>query len=313
MNSYPPVNAADIQRVIDLRRAFTTDENVNDYPTASDLRELLDPAAVGTTVHVQLWEDASGKSEAFAIAHIPFCNLYFFIHPEGQEGGIEADIITWAMQHMRESGQTALDAPCRENDVQRMKVLEQHGFQRQTEQTLHMKRSLSEPVTQPRFPDGFVLRPVQGEQDLEAYVQMHREAFGTSPSHMTVEHRLAIMRNPDYRRELDIVAVAPDGRFAAFCICNINREANKRSGQQEGEVGIIGTRPTFRHMGLGQAMLLAGLHSLQACDISVATLGTTSSNLNAIRLYESVGFSIDMRIYWYSKMLPGTHKGVPLQ
>lgn len=301
MNSHPLTDAADIQRVFDLRRAFTTDENVNDYPTVSDLRDLLDPTAVGTTVYVQLWEDASGKPAAFAIAHLPYCNLYFFVRPQPQGGGLETDIITWAMQHMRESGQTTLDTACRENDVQRMKVLEQHGFQRQPEQTLHMKRSLSEPVPQLRLPDGFILRPVEGEQELEAYVQMHREAFGTT--HMTVEHRLAIMRNPNYRRELDIVAVAPDGRFAAFCICTINCEANERSRQQEAEVGMIGTQPTFRHMGLGQAMLLASLQRLQALNISTATLGTTSSNLNAIHLYESVGFSIDTRIYWYAKTI----------
>lgn len=311
MKSYPLVNAADIQRVFDLRRACTTDENADDYPTVSDLRELLDPTAVGTTVYVQLWEDAGGTPAAFAIAHIPFCNLYFFVLLEAQEDDLVDNIIVWAEQKMRESGQMTLDTACRANDARRMKLLEQHGFERQTEQTLHMTRSLSEPIQQPRFPDGFIVRSVQGEQDLEAYVQMHREAFGTE--HMTVEHRLAIMHNPDYLRELDIVAVAPDGRFAAFCYSTINHEANVRNGQRVAEVGIIGTRPAFRHLGLGKVMLLAALQRLRDLGISIATLGTSSSNPKAIRLYESVGFTIDTRIYWYSKMLPGNHEGLLLQ
>ena len=41
---------------------------------------------------------------------------------------------------------------------------------------------------------------------------LHRDAFGTT--RMTVEGRLAMMRDPEYRSELDLVAVAPDGSRA---------------------------------------------------------------------------------------------------
>lgn len=158
---------------------------------------------------------------------------------------------------------------------------------------------LTEPVSTPQLPDGFMVRQLQGVQEVEEYVAMHREAFGTT--HMTVEHRLAMMSNPDYQPELDVVVVAPDDTFAAFCVCTINREVNEQSGQNEGEIGLIGTRLAYRNMGIGRVMLLEGLQRLKACGMSIATPGTTSSNASAIRLYESVGFRIAIRMLWYSK------------
>ena len=294
----------DIQRIFDLRRACTTAENMNDYPTVFDLRGLLTPAKLNTHVHVQLWENANGTLIAFGILDVAFRNLYFYVHPEEQGSTLESDIIAWALQEMQTIGQqqnkqVTLDASCRENDVQRITLLQQHGFVCQEEQTLQMRRSLAEPVPVPRLPEGFIVRPLQGKQEIEEYVALHRDAFGTA--NMTVVQRLAIMNNPDYRPELDMVAVAPDGKFAAFCVCNINREVNEQSGHNEGEIGLIGTRPAYRHMGLGRAMLLEGLQSLKSCGISIATLGTTSSNANAIRLYKSVGFEVATRVYWYAK------------
>jgi hypothetical protein len=47
----------------------------------------------------------------------------------------------------------------------------------------------------------------------------HRAAFGTE--YLTVEERLATMREPEYDPELDLLAVAPDGRLAAYCMCFI--------------------------------------------------------------------------------------------
>jgi len=41
----PYVGAADLQRVLDLKRACTTPENMYDAPTLSELRVLLAPLA----------------------------------------------------------------------------------------------------------------------------------------------------------------------------------------------------------------------------------------------------------------------------
>ncbi len=301
----PLTDERDIQRIFELRRISATPENVNDYPTVSDLHEMLVPAKQDT-YRVQLWDSTDGMLLAFGIVDTAFCNLYFYVHPAELGSTVESSIIAWALEQMRTIGlqqnkQMTLDTYCQENDMRKMTLLEQQGFTRQEEQTLRMKRSLTEPVPTPQHPEGFMVRQLQREREVEEYVALHRDAFGTA--HMTVEHCLAMMSNPDYRPELDVVAVAPDGPLASFCVCTINREVNAQSGQNEGEISLIGTRPAYRNMGLGQVMLLEGLQRLKDSGMSIAWLGTSSSNTSAIRLYEAAGFRVTTRSCWYSRKI----------
>jgi ribosomal protein S18 acetylase RimI-like enzyme len=120
---------------------------------------------------------------------------------------------------------------------------------------------------------------------------------------MTTETRRAIMRNPAYSAELDLLLVAPDGTFAAFCYCAIPKETNELSGHKEGEIAIIGTRPSYHKRGIGRAMLLTGLQRLKDYGIETATLGTSSENTQAQSVFFSAGFHISYRSIWYSKSI----------
>lgn len=182
-------------------------------------------------------------------------------------------------------------------------MLERHGFDRQNEGTLRMLRPLAEPIPEPVPPPGFTLRHVAGEGEVEAYVALHRAAFGTE--HMTVAHRLMIMRDPDYRADGDLVLVAPDGALAAFCVCQIHPSENAATGQRWGWTDPIGVHPAYRRRGLGRAILLAGLGYLRAQDMETAALGASSTN-PAVRLYESTGFRTAFTYQWYAKPVSPT-------
>jgi mycothiol synthase len=156
-----------------------------------------------------------------------------------------------------------------------------------------MARSLSEPIPEPQFPEGFALRQFPGEQEAAAWVEMFNQSFIDHWNHhdLTVDkfkHKLA---KPDYRNDLDLIAVAGDGTFVAFCYCHISQEENDRTGRNEGWIAYLGTRRGFRKIGLGRAMLLAGLHRLKAAGVATAILGVDAENSSgALRLYESAGF-----------------------
>jgi ribosomal protein S18 acetylase RimI-like enzyme len=295
-----PYSPTDRQRIIDFRRAYTTRENAYDYPTAADLHELLDASALQETTRASIWEDERGNIVAFAILALRYCNCYFLIAPETSSAEIARDILDWAEGQLRETESCpAIDTPCRDTDSERITLLERHGFVRQETQTLYMTRSLSEPIPPAVFPEGFILRQAAGEQELEAIVALHQAAFGTQ--NMTIETRRAIMRNPAYIPELDLLLQAPDGTLAAFCYCSIPEEANELSGRSEGEIAIMGTSPAYQKRGLGRAMLLAGLQRLKDCGVETATLGTSSENEGAHAIYFSVGFCVSYRSLWYSK------------
>jgi ribosomal protein S18 acetylase RimI-like enzyme len=109
---------------------------------------------------------------------------------------------------------------------------------------------------------------------------------------------------PSYRPNLDLVIVAPDGAPAAFCWGGLDPQANTSSGLQEGHIGLLGSRRGYRGIGLGRAMLLAGLRALAAAGTQAAWLSVDAdSPTGATRLYESAGFRTTQMRMLYGKEL----------
>lgn len=295
-----PYAARDMPRLLDFRRACTTLANITDYPMITDLYEVLSRVSATSQERIALWENVSGAIVAYGFVALNYCNLYFLIAPQAQTDELASQIIAWGGEQIKATGKcAAIDSPCRDTNAERVALLERHGFVRSNEATLNMARSLAEPIPQPHFPAGFQLRPVSGEDEVDEVVALHQEAFGTR--NMTREGRLSIMRNPEYIPELDLVLLAPDGTYVAFCYCSIPKEANEQSGRNEGEIAIIGTRSAYRKQGLGRAMLLSGLQCLKDHGIETATLGSSSENGGAQSVYTSAGFEIAYRSLWYSR------------
>src|SRR5262249_24998710 len=97
--------------------------------------------------------------------------------------------------------------------------------------------------------------------------------------------------HPSYDPERDLIAVSPDSTFAAFCFCIIDPADNARNQRNDGWIGALGTRRGFRKIGLGRAMLLAGLRTLKAAGVDTAKLGVDAENpTGALKLYDAVGF-----------------------
>jgi ribosomal protein S18 acetylase RimI-like enzyme len=165
--------------------------------------------------------------------------------------------------------------------------------------SLHMVRPLDEPVATPRVPAGFAIRHVVGDQEVEALVALHRAAFGTQ--NMTVEERLAMMHLPNYDPELDLLVTAPDGQFAAYCMCCISPEENARTGRNVGHTDPVGTHPAFQRRGLAKALLLTGLHKLKQRGLDAAVLGTNSDNVAMQRTAQAVGFRVHSTLLWFAK------------
>ena len=98
--------------------------------------------------------------------------------------------------------------------------------------------------------------------------------------------------------------MAEDGTIAAFDLCQIDPAENERNGRNDGWIGILGTRRGYRKLGLGRAMLLAGLQHLKANGVENARLNVDAANpTGALRLYESVGFSVLHSWQSYEKYL----------
>lgn len=310
--SRPYAGAEDLQSMIDLLIAVRPAERITDYPSIIDLQEALGIPALQE--NTRLWVDAEGQLVGFAFVDL-YHNLRFEIAPQAGGSRIESQIVAWGVECIQraihESGEAVtLDASCRDDNTARIALLKRHGFVRQEIRTLHMVRPLNEPIPAPQLPPGFGICHVAGEHEVEELVALHRAAFGTE--NMTVEERLSMMRVPEYDPELDLLAVTPDGRFAAYCLCSISREENARTGRNEGYADTIATHPDFQRQGLAGALLLMGLRLLKERGMTTAVLGTSSKNVAMQQAARAVGFRLQSTTLWFAKPVPESQKELRL-
>jgi len=275
-----------------------------DHPIAvEELRDDFSSPDFDVDRDLLLWLDAQGKLCALAQCWCPTpVNvvdgfLGFSIRPDVRECGIEAEIFAWAETRLRDVAQThqmpaRLRCSTRDDQTARLDLFKRHGLTIDR-YFYRMARSLAEFIPAPQFPVGFSVRPLQGEAEVEAWVELFNQSFVDHWNFhpLTVSDRLHWMRETDYRPELDLVAVAADGTFAAFCYCVIHSYDNKAMNRLEGWIADLGTRRGCRRIGLGRALLLTGLHTLKEQGMETALLGVDTQNPSgALMLYQSTGF-----------------------
>lgn len=290
----------DLQSIAALLAAVRGPDLLEQYPAAGDLEELLSLQRVRD--NTRLWWNTDDGLSAFALVD-HYHNLWFETKRDDTAAEIEREIIDWGVRciqkEITQSGEeSTLDASCRDDDTRRIALLEERGFIRQEITTIHLARSLMDPLPAPQPPEGFTMRPAAGEGEVEALVRLHRSAFGTE--NMTVEERLAMMRAQDYDRQLDLLVTAPDGRMAAYCLCSFDRVRDNKRGGVQGAIDTIATHPDFQGLGLAKALLLAGMMKLKQRGADRAVMSTSSENSAMQRTAFSVGYSVQSKTLWYS-------------
>ena len=290
-----------IELIKDLITQSRPNEWVSDYPNTQDLHELLALEEVkGQTI---VWLDDIGEAKAFCIIDI-YNNLLFDCVDFSNYTPIFKEAVQFGTgiikkKYHEEQIVPTLDACCRKDDYLRVDSLTKEGFEREAYESISFKRALLEISTPITLPPGFIIRPLNGEHELNAYVDLHQKAFGTSQ--MTQDFRRSIMSAPEYDPQLDLVVQSPEGILVAFCVCQINESENIAGKEKFGWTDPIGVHPDFRKLGLAKALLIEGFLRLKARGLDYARLGTRSDNLAMIHLAEAMGFLESGRKLWFSR------------
>jgi mycothiol synthase len=294
----------------DCEAADRLDESI----TIEDLRTEFAMPGVDVAHDVQLWADSDGVLLGFGQiwfhdkAEDPDGFLWHRVHPTARHGELEAQIIAWGEQRTRQAAQELgvrlkFRAMAHASQPERMAFLEREGFV-VDRYYQRMARPLDATAPAPQLPAGF--RLVEGPHDPAAWAALFNESFVDHWNHepWTAEKVQHWQGEPNYRADLDLAIVAPDGVLAAFCWGGLDSEVNAISGLQEGHIGLLGSRRGYRGIGLGRAILFAGLRALAAAGARSASLSVDAdSPTGATRLYESAGFRTTLTRMLYGKEL----------
>ncbi|MDD5263772.1 MAG: GNAT family N-acetyltransferase [Candidatus Bipolaricaulis sp.] len=257
--------------------------------------------------HVRLWHDGSKLVGYATLNDDPFFDWQVLPEYEGQ--GVESEALAWAeglVAELRVKDAERWKGPMvvgtRQDNAERMEFLEQQGLQRREYVEVDMRRSLGVALPQESLPpqalrSGFHVRALAGDaSEISGRAAAQREVWHPwTVGDVTDEQYARFMRMPGYERDLDVVAVAPDGTIAAYVNGWLD-PVNKI-----GDFGPVGAREAYRRQGLARAVLLEGLRRMKARGMDRVCVSTGEGNVAARGLYESVGFRIVNRYVEYAR------------
>jgi len=246
----------------------------------------LDP-----TENIRLWH-AGDELVGYAIlGEDP--SLDFQVLPDCEWRGIEAEAMLWAGTRVAELRKCnpggwngSFVSGARQDNERRIAFLEQAGFRPGGEfSEVNMLRSLSQPLPEVVIPAGCQVRAMAGAGEISIRAGAHREVWHPwTVGNVSDDDYACFMQLPGYHRELDVVAVTPDGVIASY----VNGWIDPVNGV--GDFGPVGARLAYRRRGLTRAVLIECLHRMQAHGMDRVCVSTGISNTPAMRLYESIGF-----------------------
>jgi mycothiol synthase len=215
---------------------------------------------------------------------------FFQIHPAFRADVSISEMLDIAEQKLpntNENGRKELLAWVNAEDDSTKKYFAERGYARSKFSAEHMRlRCFSRPIPDTLPPSGYTVRALGDDAELPARSWLSWKAFHPDEpdeKYQGWEWYKNIQRVPLYRRDLDIVAVASDGEFAAFCTVwfdDVTRTAVFEP---------VGTHPDHQKRGLGKAVMAEGLRRAQALGATLATVSSYSKGAHA--LYESMGFT----------------------
>ncbi|MXW29814.1 MAG: GNAT family N-acetyltransferase [Chloroflexi bacterium] len=212
-------------------------------------------------------------------------------------GGGAGDALLWEVyERGRAAGLDVVQVDVPESDEARRKAFAERGWAH-IRTHLHLRREGTERTNVPA-PDGMTLRLAE-PVDAPAVTDVQNTAFtgswGYAPN-TPAEIAYRIFELPDLRPD-PVVLLEEDGALVGYCWCH--REAEDAPGI----VGMVGVLPGRQGKGLGRAVTGAGMDALLELGSPSLEITVDSENPPAIRVYESLGFVLDWRSFWYELRL----------
>ena len=249
---------------------------------------------------VHIWDDHSGTVVAWTLLDPGHAGFDPQVAPSIRRIApeLEAAVIEWSEQALlaimaaRSSKATFIATDAYEQDQQRTHLLESTGWERQETEILMLTQRPLDNVPESQLPNGYSIRTVRGVEEAGPVSDLHAAGFGSS---WTPELYRRVMESPGYSPDREFLAEAPGGRLAGFCVTwpdTVNRT---------GYFEPVAVHPDHRRLGLGRALLRAGMQAMQDWGMERAEVMYETENPGSGKLYRSEGFEPKWKIILYRK------------
>lgn len=220
---------------------------------------------------IGIWE-SGGAIVGVAMYESRLGEAFFQIAPDYEH--LKPEMLDYAERELAAvsaAGARTLKAYVNDFDHAFELVVRERGYQLDPESHRPIAQfAIEDPFPSIRLPAGFRLASLAEDNDLVKVDRVLWRGFNHpgEPPADGPEGRRQMQSGPHFRRDLTIVAVAPDGAFAAFAgmwFDHINRVCL---------VEPVATDPDYRRMGLGTAAVLEGVRRCCALGATVAYVGS---------------------------------------
>ena len=222
-----------------------------------------------------------------AVSYIkPSGSCWLSVHPSYTSAARE--IVLWMQNRVKgmkgdEGKEVKMDFVVDDDDEELILLLSDLGFQKGEIDGDKQIRPIGCPVPTYSLPEGYTIRHAVIETDFQKYREVQMAVFRHIVN-MSKELLQLYSTASFYHEDLDIIAVDPDGKFAAFCTARIDPLS------KIAELEPVGTHPNYRKLGLARAVICESLKRLEKYKPSALVILGAAPTEGARRLYESVGF-----------------------
>jgi len=153
---------------------------------------------------------------------------------------------------------------------------------------LQLRRDL--PLDEASAGQALAVRTFAAGQDDAAWLEVNNRAFARHPEQGGWDLETLLRRQAEtWFDPAGFLLHERDGRLAGFCWTKLHPDHDPPLG----ELYVVAVDPDFQGLGLGRALVVAGLEYLADQGLERAMLYVDASNAPALSLYDAFGFVID--------------------
>jgi len=215
-------------------------------------------------------------------------SAHLVVSPEHRRQGVGTALVE---RLVAESGERGLRVWAHGDDAAARFLSGRLGFTR-VRDLWQMRRSLSEPLPDPSYPDDVTVRTFEVGRDEAAWLDVNARAFAHHPEQGDTDlHDLEQrIRQPWFDAEGFFLAARAD-RLLGFHWTKVH-PAEGSTARRFGEVYVVGVAPEAQSLGLGKSLTLTGLIHLRRLGLDECILYVEADNAPAVTVYEKLGFTM---------------------